>query len=129
MPVPLPRSITCLSTYSADDFLHDLIAGVTVGIVALPLAMAFAIASGLSPQAGIYSAVVTGFLISALGGADRLHVSGRELIFCGAREQPSAVMRRAEFHAHVGEANICPSIEAALARAAALHAGHRAAAG
>jgi SulP family sulfate permease len=46
-----------------------LIAGVTVGLVALPLAMAFAIASGLTPQAGIYCAVVTGFLISALGGS------------------------------------------------------------
>ena len=52
--------------------------------------------------------------------ADRLHASGRDLILCGAREQPAAVMRRAEFHAHVGEANICPSIEAALARAEVL---------
>jgi SulP family sulfate permease len=49
--------------------LHDLIAGVTVGLVALPLAMAFAIASGLTPQAGIYCAIVTGFLISLLGGS------------------------------------------------------------
>ena len=53
----------------AQTFVHDLIAGVTVGLVALPLAMAFAISSGLSPQAGIYCAVVTGFLISALGGS------------------------------------------------------------
>ena len=50
-------------------------AGVTVGLVALPLAMAFAIASGLSPQAGIYCAVVTGFLISALGGS-RVQIGG-----------------------------------------------------
>jgi SulP family sulfate permease len=49
--------------------LSDLIAGITVGLVALPLAMAFAIASGLSPQAGIYCAIVTGFLVSALGGS------------------------------------------------------------
>jgi SulP family sulfate permease len=49
--------------------VSDLIAGVTVGLVALPLAMAFAISSGLSPQAGIYCAIVTGFLISALGGS------------------------------------------------------------
>jgi SulP family sulfate permease len=49
--------------------VSDLIAGVTVGLVALPLAMAFAISSGMSPQAGIYCAVVTGFLISALGGS------------------------------------------------------------
>src|SRR6202035_5907311 len=65
----LPASILCLRDYSLNKFLHDLIAGATVGLVALPLAMAFAIASGLSPQAGIYCAVVTGFLISALGGS------------------------------------------------------------
>jgi SulP family sulfate permease len=65
----LPASVLCLRDYSLNTFLHDLIAGVTVGLVALPLAMAFAIASGLTPQAGIYCAVVTGFLISALGGS------------------------------------------------------------
>ncbi len=65
----LPESVLCLRDYSLNKFLHDLIAGVTVGLVALPLAMAFAIASGLTPQAGIYCAVVTGFLISALGGS------------------------------------------------------------
>src|SRR5450631_4672706 len=65
----LPKSVLCLREYTLDDFLHDLIAGVTVGLVALPLAMAFAIASGMSPQAGIYCAIVTGFLISALGGS------------------------------------------------------------
>src|SRR5581483_5716340 len=65
----LPRSVECLRSYSATQFLHDLIAGVTVGLVALPLAMAFAIASGVSPQAGLYTAVVAGFLISALGGS------------------------------------------------------------
>src|SRR5688500_4975916 len=75
MPLPLPRSITCLRAYSGEAFLHDLVAGVTVGIVALPLAMAFAIASGLTPQAGIYCAVVTGFLISALGGS-RYQIGG-----------------------------------------------------
>jgi len=65
----LPKSVLCLREYNANKFLHDLIAGVTVGMVALPLAMAFAIASGLTPQAGIYCAIVTGFLISALGGS------------------------------------------------------------
>src|SRR4030081_1147969 len=63
----LPKSVLCLRDYSLNKFLHDLLAGITVGLVALPLAMAFAIASGLTPQAGIYCAVVTGFLISALG--------------------------------------------------------------
>jgi SulP family sulfate permease len=61
--------VVCLRDYDFSKFLHDVVAGVTVGLVALPLAMAFAIASGLTPQAGIYCAVVTGFLISALGGS------------------------------------------------------------
>ena len=65
----LPKLVLCLRSYSPNKFLHDLIAGITVGLVALPLAMAFAIASGLTPQAGIYCAMVTGFLISALGGS------------------------------------------------------------
>ena len=65
----LPKSIILLRDYDRHKFLSDLLAGVTVGLVALPLAMAFAIASGLSPQAGLYCAIVTGFLISALGGS------------------------------------------------------------
>jgi len=65
----LPKSVLCLRTYDGHKFLLDLVAGVTVGLVALPLAMAFAIASGLTPQAGIYCAIVTGFLISVLGGS------------------------------------------------------------
>src|SRR3982751_2345284 len=64
----LPKSILCLRDYNLNKFSKDVIAGVTVGLVALPLAMAFAIASGLTPQAGIYCAMVTGFLISLLGG-------------------------------------------------------------
>jgi SulP family sulfate permease len=71
----LPKSIECLRDYSKKKFVADLIAGVTVGLVALPLAMAFAISSGLSPQAGIYCAVVTGFLISALGGS-KMQIGG-----------------------------------------------------
>jgi SulP family sulfate permease len=65
----LPKSVLLLRDYDRHKFLSDLIAGITVGLVALPLAMAFAIASGVSPQAGIYCAIVTGFLISALGGS------------------------------------------------------------
>ena len=65
----LPKSVILLREYNTEKFVHDLIAGVTVGLVALPLAMAFAIASGVPPQAGIYCAIVTGFLISALGGS------------------------------------------------------------
>jgi SulP family sulfate permease len=65
----LPASVLALRQYTPQLFVSDLIAGVTVGLVALPLAMAFAISSGMSPQAGIYCAVATGFIISALGGS------------------------------------------------------------
>src|SRR5271155_3864823 len=71
----LPESVRCLRSYSAQDFGADLLAGLTVGLVALPLAMAFGIASGVTPQAGIYTAVIAGFLISALGGS-RAQIGG-----------------------------------------------------
>jgi SulP family sulfate permease len=61
--------VLALRRYSLETFRADLIAGVTVGLVALPLAMAFAISSGMTPQAGIYCAIVTGFIVSALGGS------------------------------------------------------------
>ena len=70
-----PKSILLLRHYGGAAFLADLVAGVTVGLVALPLAMAFAISSGVAPQAGLYCAVVTGFLISALGGS-RFQIGG-----------------------------------------------------
>ncbi|HVT98580.1 MAG TPA: SulP family inorganic anion transporter, partial [Acidobacteriaceae bacterium] len=78
LPFPqqwLPRSVTSLRNYSVRRFSHDLASGVTVGLVALPLAMAFGIASGVTPQAGLYTAVVAGFLISALGGS-RVQIGG-----------------------------------------------------
>src|SRR6201746_1163825 len=71
----VPKSVLALKNYSRQDFVADLIAGLTVGLVALPLAMAFAIASGVPPQAGIYTAVVAGFVISALGGS-RVQIGG-----------------------------------------------------
>ncbi len=71
----LPKLVVSLRQYSAQIFLHDLLAGLTVGLVALPLAMAFGIASGVTPQAGLYTAVVAGFLISALGGS-RTQIGG-----------------------------------------------------
>ena len=64
-----PQSIVALRTYDRHTFVSDVIAGVTVGLVALPLAMAFAIASGMAPEAGIYCAIVAGFLTAALGGS------------------------------------------------------------
>lgn len=71
----LPRSVKSLRNYSVRQFTHDLASGITVGLVALPLAMAFGIASGVTPQAGLYTAVVAGFLISALGGS-RVQIGG-----------------------------------------------------
>jgi SulP family sulfate permease len=71
----LPRSVLALRHYTLPQFTHDLVAGITVGLVALPLAMAFGIASGVTPQAGLYTAVVAGFLISALGGS-RTQIGG-----------------------------------------------------
>ena len=65
----LPKSIQCLREYNRQKFFGDAVAGITVGLVAMPLAMAFAIASGVSPQAGLYTAIIAGFLISALGGS------------------------------------------------------------
>jgi sulfate permease, SulP family len=71
----LPKSVSSLRNYSREKLLHDLIAGVTVGLVALPLAMAFAISSGVAPQAGLYTAIVAGFFGSLLGGS-RTQISG-----------------------------------------------------
>src|SRR5262249_16279341 len=66
----LPNSYTILKeAYPRCDALNDLLAGLTVGIVAFPLAMAFAIASGVTPERGLFTAIVAGFLISALGGS------------------------------------------------------------
>jgi sulfate permease, SulP family len=64
-----PKFVLSLKDYTPQKLFSDLLAGITVGLVALPLAMAFAIASGMSPQAGLYTAVLAGFLISLLGGS------------------------------------------------------------
>lgn len=74
-PFIFPRSLECLRGYTSAQFFADLTAGLTVGIVALPLAMAFAIASGVKPEAGIFTAVIAGFIISALGGS-RVQIGG-----------------------------------------------------
>ena len=64
-----PRLLDSLHGYNRQKLGQDIGAGITVGIVALPLAMAFAIASGLKPEAGLFTAIIAGFLISALGGS------------------------------------------------------------
>jgi SulP family sulfate permease len=74
--IPRPKLVLCLREgYPLGSLANDLVAGLTVGLVALPLAMAFAIASGVPPQNGIYCAVVAGFTISALGGS-RVQIGG-----------------------------------------------------
>jgi len=69
VPDWLPKSVLALRNYNRQTFLRDFVAGVTVGLVALPLAMAFAISSGVSPQNGIYCAIIAGFICSLLGGS------------------------------------------------------------
>ena len=71
----VPKLVTTLKDYNRQQFANDLTAGVIVGIVALPLAIAFAIASGVSPERGLITAIVAGFLISALGGS-RVQIGG-----------------------------------------------------
>jgi sulfate permease, SulP family len=71
----LPKSFVAWRGYKRVTFLADLIAGITVGLVALPLAMAFAISSGMRPEAGIYTAIVAGAITSIFGGT-RTQVSG-----------------------------------------------------
>jgi SulP family sulfate permease len=64
-----PKIVDAIKGYDSHTFIKDLSSGITVGVIALPLAIAFAIASGLKPEAGLISAVIGGFLISALGGS------------------------------------------------------------
>src|SRR5436190_16644715 len=70
-----PKLADTLKNYSRSDFGADLVAGVTVGIVALPLAMALAIASGMKPEVGIFTAIIGGLLVSLLGGS-RVQIGG-----------------------------------------------------
>ena len=70
-----PKLLDTLPGYNRTGFVQDLSAGITVGVLALPLAMAFAIASGMSPAAGIWTAIVAGLLIALLGGS-RVQIGG-----------------------------------------------------
>ena len=77
----VPKLYTVLRRgYGAGDLRHDLLAGLTVAIVALPLAMALAIASGTTPVKGLQTAIVAGLLISALGGS-RVQIGGPTAAF------------------------------------------------
>src|SRR5205823_3005099 len=70
-----PKLVTTLKGYTRAQFVSDITAGIIVGIVALPLAIAFAIASGVTPDRGLWTAIIAGFLISALGGS-RVQIGG-----------------------------------------------------
>jgi len=96
----LPKTFTTLSGYTRRQLVADLQAGVVVGIVAIPLAIAFAIASGVSPEKGLVTAAVAGFLIS------------------GIQTQPRAALERAGKLEEYGRENFVPGIDAALEIAA-----------
>lgn len=64
-----PMLLTCLKSYDRSQFIKDMTAGIIVAIIALPLSIALALASGVGPEAGIFTAIVAGFVISALGGS------------------------------------------------------------
>jgi hypothetical protein len=102
-----PKLLDTLKGYHARDFTADLTAGLTVGVVALPLAKAFAIASGVKPEAGIFTAVIAGLLISALGGT-RVCIGGPTGAF---------IVILYGIGAKYGIENVCPHVEAALTRA------------
>ena len=70
-----PITMDLIGNYSTHQLTRDISAGLTVGMVALPLAMAFAIASGVAPEAGIYTSIIAGFLIAVLGGC-RVQIGG-----------------------------------------------------
>ncbi len=71
----VPKLYITLKTYTRAQFYKDLIAGIVVGIVALPLCIAFAIASGVSPEKGLITGVIGGFVVSFLGGS-RVQIGG-----------------------------------------------------
>lgn len=71
----VPKLFTCLKNYSKDQFIKDLISGIIVAIIALPLSIALAIASGVSPEKGLYTAIIGGFIVSFLGGS-RVQIGG-----------------------------------------------------
>ena len=75
MPYIKPKLLTTLKNYDRKQFFADATAGVIVGIVALPLAIAFGIASGVTPEKGIITAIIAGFIISAFGGS-RVQIGG-----------------------------------------------------
>ena len=79
-----PQLLASLSQYSGAKFTKDLVSGIIVAIIALPLSIALALASGVSPEQGLYTAIVAGFLISALGGS-KVQIAGPTAAFASSR--------------------------------------------
>ncbi|MGL4374738.1 MAG: SulP family inorganic anion transporter, partial [Turicibacter sp.] len=75
-----PKLFSVMKTYSMDQFIKDIIAGLIVAIIALPLSIALAISSGVTPEVGLYTAIVAGFFISLLGGS-RVQIGGPSATF------------------------------------------------
>ena len=75
-----PKLIEACKKYSKKQFVDDLVAGLIVAIIALPLSIALAIASGVSPEKGLYTAIIAGFVIAVLGGS-RVNISGPTAAF------------------------------------------------
>ena len=75
-----PKLFSVMKTYTKEQFVKDVISGIIVAIIALPLSIALALASGVSPERGIYTAIVAGFLISFLGGS-RVQIAGPTAAF------------------------------------------------
>ncbi len=134
-----PKSILLLRHYNRAALLADAIAGVTVGLVSVfrihgpflfgasdKIKTVLDNADALAPIVIMRLRNMTAIDATGLRAledlADVLHRTRRTLILCGAPKQPATLMRLAEFHEHVGAENICPNIEAALRRAAAVHA-------
>lgn len=76
----IPKTITCLKHYTKEQFIKDFISGIIVAIIALPLSIALAIASGVSPEKGLYTAIIGGFIVSLLGGS-RVQIGGPTAAF------------------------------------------------
>ncbi len=126
----VPKLVTTLKDYTRVQFIADLTAGIIVGIVALPLAIAFAIASGVTPERGLYSAIVAGFLISALGGS-RVQIGGPTGAFVvivygivqkfgvlsDVHTQPLVALGRSAVLDEIGAENVLGNIDDALNRA------------
>ena len=70
-----PKFFTTIKNYSREQFMNDLTAGIIVAIIALPLSIALAISSGVTPEKGLHTAIIAGFLISFLGGS-RVQIGG-----------------------------------------------------